>query len=163
MCSLAGSMIFTQLLFTGWVECKSWADLKNPGSQGDGSFLGITSGFKPVSNGYPGKAICSLRCCLACFCRTPLVTTHNAYKRSATVMIEHFDACFGCLYNGFNTVHVCKSAPLSFSNWRVSGVSKANSCYSAQATCASMCAYISTLLHIFTHTGRQDDGDEVNM
>ena len=52
----AGSLIFTQLLLSGWVEGKRWADLKNPGSQGDGSFLGITSGFKPVSNGYPGKA-----------------------------------------------------------------------------------------------------------
>lgn len=49
-----GSLIFTQLLITGWVEGKRWADLKNPGSQGDGSFLGITSGFKGVSNGYPG-------------------------------------------------------------------------------------------------------------
>lgn len=50
----SGSLIFTQLLITGWVEGKRWADLKNPGSQGDGSFLGITSGFKGVSNGYPG-------------------------------------------------------------------------------------------------------------
>jgi len=36
------------------VEGKRWADLYNPGSQGDGSFLGITGGFKPKSNGYPG-------------------------------------------------------------------------------------------------------------
>ena len=50
----AGSLLFTQLLLSGWVEGKRWADLKNPGSQGDGSFLGITGGFKPVSNGYPG-------------------------------------------------------------------------------------------------------------
>lgn len=50
----AGSLLFTQFLFTGWVEGKRWADLYNPGSQGDGSFLGITGGFKPKSNGYPG-------------------------------------------------------------------------------------------------------------
>lgn len=49
-----GSLLFTQFLFTGWVEGKRWADLYNPGSQGDGSFLGITGGFKPKSNGYPG-------------------------------------------------------------------------------------------------------------
>lgn len=66
--SCAGSLIFTQLLITGWVEGKRWADLKNPGSQGDGSFLGITSGFKPTSNGYPGTAALkqstsAVRCC----------------------------------------------------------------------------------------------------
>jgi light-harvesting complex I chlorophyll a/b binding protein 5 len=49
-----GSMLFTQILLTGWVEAKRWADFTNPGSQGDGSFLGITDGFKGQSNGYPG-------------------------------------------------------------------------------------------------------------
>jgi len=48
------SMLFVQFLLVGWVESKRWADLKNPGSQGDGSFLGITDGLKGVSNGYPG-------------------------------------------------------------------------------------------------------------
>lgn len=49
-----GSMIFVQILMTGWVEAKRWADFKNPGSQGDGSFLGLTDGLKGQSNGYPG-------------------------------------------------------------------------------------------------------------
>ena len=47
-------MIFVQILLTGWVEGKRWADFKNPGSQGDGSFLGLTDGLKGQSNGYPG-------------------------------------------------------------------------------------------------------------
>ena len=47
-------MIFVQILLTGWVEAKRWADFKNPGSQGDGSFLGLTDGLKGQSNGYPG-------------------------------------------------------------------------------------------------------------
>lgn len=71
-CPYAGSLIFTQLLFSGWVEGKRWADLYNPGSQGDGSFLGITNGFKPVSNGYPGTHSFSHSCeaflsCICCF------------------------------------------------------------------------------------------------
>jgi light-harvesting complex I chlorophyll a/b binding protein 5 len=48
------AMLFVQFLLVGWVESKRWADLKNPGSQADGSFLGITEEFKGVSNGYPG-------------------------------------------------------------------------------------------------------------
>ncbi|KAK9823757.1 hypothetical protein WJX72_005208 [[Myrmecia] bisecta] len=48
------SLLFVQLLLTGWAESKRWADYKNPGSQGDGSFLGVTDGFKGQSNGYPG-------------------------------------------------------------------------------------------------------------
>lgn len=47
-------MIFTELLLFGWVETKRLQDLRNPGSQGDGSFLGVTDGLKGVSNGYPG-------------------------------------------------------------------------------------------------------------
>ena len=50
--SAAASMLFVQLLLIGWVEGKRWADLKNPGSQGDGSFLGVTDELKGQSNGY---------------------------------------------------------------------------------------------------------------
>uniref|UniRef100_A0A7S3R4R1 Chlorophyll a-b binding protein, chloroplastic n=2 Tax=Eukaryota TaxID=2759 RepID=A0A7S3R4R1_DUNTE len=49
-----GSLIFTELLLFGWVETKRLYDLRNPGSQGDGSFLGITDGLKGKENGYPG-------------------------------------------------------------------------------------------------------------
>lgn len=48
------SLLGVQLILTGWVEAKRWADYKNPGSQGDGSFLGITDDFKGTANGYPG-------------------------------------------------------------------------------------------------------------
>jgi light-harvesting complex I chlorophyll a/b binding protein 5 len=48
------SLLFVQLLLTGWVEGKRWADYRKPGSQADGSFLGVKDGFKPESNGYPG-------------------------------------------------------------------------------------------------------------
>jgi light-harvesting complex I chlorophyll a/b binding protein 5 len=48
------AMLFVQFLLIGWVEAKRWADLKNPGSQGDGSFLGVTDELKGQSNGYPG-------------------------------------------------------------------------------------------------------------
>ena len=44
-------MLFVQILLIGWVEGKRWADLKNPGSQGDGSFLGVTDELKGQSNG----------------------------------------------------------------------------------------------------------------
>ena len=50
----AGSLLFTQLILTGWVEAKRWADYKNPGSQGDGSFFGLTDDFVAKENGYPG-------------------------------------------------------------------------------------------------------------
>jgi hypothetical protein len=43
-----------QILLTGWTETKRWADFANPGSQADGSFLGITDDFKGMANGYPG-------------------------------------------------------------------------------------------------------------
>jgi hypothetical protein len=36
------------------VETKRFLDFKNPGSQGDGSFFGITDDFKGKENGYPG-------------------------------------------------------------------------------------------------------------
>jgi light-harvesting complex I chlorophyll a/b binding protein 5 len=48
--------VITQLLMSGWVETKRWYDFKNPGSQGDGSFLGVSDAFKGVENGYPGGA-----------------------------------------------------------------------------------------------------------
>lgn len=48
-------MIFTEALLFGWVETKRLQDLRNPGSQGDGSFLGITDGLKGKENGYPGQ------------------------------------------------------------------------------------------------------------
>ncbi|KAK9841317.1 hypothetical protein WJX74_003752 [Apatococcus lobatus] len=48
------SLLFTQLILTGWVEAKRWADYKNPGSQGDGSFFGLTDDFVAKENGYPG-------------------------------------------------------------------------------------------------------------
>jgi len=49
-----GTLIFTEALLFGWVETKRLYDLRNPGSQGDGSFLGITDGLKGKENGYPG-------------------------------------------------------------------------------------------------------------
>ncbi len=48
------ALLFIQIILSAWVEGKRWADFTNPGSQGDGSFLGITDDLKPVSNGYPG-------------------------------------------------------------------------------------------------------------
>lgn len=51
----AGTLLFTQLVLFGWVETKRWYDFKNPGSQGDGSFLGFTDEFKGTENGYPGE------------------------------------------------------------------------------------------------------------
>jgi hypothetical protein len=48
---IAAAMLFVQFLLVGWVESKRWADLKNPGSQGDGSFLGVTDELKGQSNG----------------------------------------------------------------------------------------------------------------
>ncbi len=48
------ALLFTEFLLMGWVETKRWQDLRNPGSQGDGSFFGITEGFKGAGNGYPG-------------------------------------------------------------------------------------------------------------
>jgi len=37
-----------------WVETKRMWDFKSPGSQGDGSFFGITDDFKGKEPGYPG-------------------------------------------------------------------------------------------------------------
>lgn len=49
-----GALVMVQLILMGWVEGKRIQDFKNPGSQGDGTFLGITDGFKGQANGYPG-------------------------------------------------------------------------------------------------------------
>lgn len=53
MCA-AGTLLAVELLLFGWVETKRWMDIRNPGSQGDGSFFGITDDFKGKENGYPG-------------------------------------------------------------------------------------------------------------
>ena len=46
---------FVTLLLSGWVETKRLMDIRNPGSQGDGSFLGVTTDFQsPKGTGYPG-------------------------------------------------------------------------------------------------------------
>jgi hypothetical protein len=62
----AGTLIFTELLLFGWVETKRLYDLRNPGSQGDGSFFGITDGFKGKENGYPGTEWRGLHMCVEC-------------------------------------------------------------------------------------------------
>lgn len=49
-----GALVWTTIALSGFVEFKRLQDIRNPGSQGDGSFLGITDDFKGVSNGYPG-------------------------------------------------------------------------------------------------------------
>ena len=47
----AAALLFVQFVLVGFVEAKRWADLKNPGSQGDGSFFGVTDELKGQSNG----------------------------------------------------------------------------------------------------------------
>lgn len=49
-----GTLLVIEFLLMGWVETKRWLDIRNPGSQADGSFLGVTEGFKGKENGYPG-------------------------------------------------------------------------------------------------------------
>lgn len=49
-----GALVWTTIALSGWAEFKRLLEIRNPGSQGDGSFLGITDDFKGVSNGYPG-------------------------------------------------------------------------------------------------------------
>jgi len=49
-----GTLVIVQLLLCGWAETKRWQDFVNPGSQADGSFLGVTDPFKGKENGYPG-------------------------------------------------------------------------------------------------------------
>ena len=48
------TLLGVQFLLFAWVEAKRFLDLQNPGSQGDGSFLGVTDDFKGKENGYPG-------------------------------------------------------------------------------------------------------------
>eukprot|EP00892_Ulva_mutabilis_P004848 jgi/Ulvmu1/2735/UM014_0192.1 len=48
------ALVMVQAILMGWAETMRIQDYKNPGSQGDGSFFGVTDGFTPVSNGYPG-------------------------------------------------------------------------------------------------------------
>ena len=50
----AAALLIVQFALCGFVEGKRWMDFVNPGSQGDGSFFGITEGLKGQSNGYPG-------------------------------------------------------------------------------------------------------------
>lgn len=38
---LLGALLVTQLILMGWAETKRYYDIVNPGSQGDGSFLGF--------------------------------------------------------------------------------------------------------------------------
>jgi len=49
-----GSLLFTQFIMMHWAEMKRGQDMKYPGSQGDGSFFGITDDFKGKEVGYPG-------------------------------------------------------------------------------------------------------------
>lgn len=48
------ALVMVQAILMGWAEIARIQDYKKPGSQGDGSFFGVTDGFTPVSNGYPG-------------------------------------------------------------------------------------------------------------
>eukprot|EP01026_Neomeris_dumetosa_P067361 TRINITY_DN656_c0_g1_i16.p1 TRINITY_DN656_c0_g1~~TRINITY_DN656_c0_g1_i16.p1 ORF type:complete len:248 (+),score=41.24 TRINITY_DN656_c0_g1_i16:115-858(+) len=48
------ALLMVELIAMGFVESKRWLDIKNPGSQGDGSIFGITDDFKGKSVGYPG-------------------------------------------------------------------------------------------------------------
>ena len=54
MCARAAALLFIQIVLSAWAEGKRWADFNAPGSQGDGSFFGITDDLKGTSNGYPG-------------------------------------------------------------------------------------------------------------
>lgn len=49
-----GALLVTELLLCGWVEARRWQDFRDPGCMADGSFFGITDGFKGEGNGYPG-------------------------------------------------------------------------------------------------------------
>jgi hypothetical protein len=63
------TLLGVQFLLFGWVESKRLADFLNPGSQGDGSFFGITDDFKGKENGYPGEeTIWGLRESSCCRC-----------------------------------------------------------------------------------------------
>ncbi|WIA36289.1 hypothetical protein OEZ86_007615 [Tetradesmus obliquus] len=49
-----GTLVATMFLLFHWAEQKRINDFWKPGSQGDGSFFGITDDFKGTENGYPG-------------------------------------------------------------------------------------------------------------
>ena len=48
------ALVIVQAILFTWVELKRLQDFRKPASQADGSFLGVTDGFKGVANGYPG-------------------------------------------------------------------------------------------------------------
>lgn len=50
----AASLLFIQIVLTGWVETKRLMDFQNPGTQDN--WLGEGGQFKPMDNGYPGGA-----------------------------------------------------------------------------------------------------------
>lgn len=52
----SGTLVATMFLLFHWAEQKRIGDFYKPGSQGDGSFFGITDDFKGTENGYPGAA-----------------------------------------------------------------------------------------------------------
>eukprot|EP00210_Caulerpa_lentillifera_P001920 g1846.t1 len=50
-----GTLLVTQLFLMGWAETKRYYDIVNPGSQGDGSFLGFKEQLSGTEqSGYPG-------------------------------------------------------------------------------------------------------------
>ena len=53
-CLCAASLLFIQIILTGWVETKRGMDFQNPGTQDN--WLGEGGQFKPMDNGYPGGA-----------------------------------------------------------------------------------------------------------
>ncbi len=76
-------MLFVQFLLIGWVESKRWADLKNPGSQGDGSFLGVTDELK-VNAGQPhSQEACTLTMAAAPPNKVPAAPCHHVCHSSA--------------------------------------------------------------------------------
>ena len=52
LCACAASLLFIQIVLTGWVETKRLMDFQNPGTQDN--WLGEGGQFKPLANGYPG-------------------------------------------------------------------------------------------------------------
>lgn len=74
-----GTLLATTFYAMGWVETKRWWDLKNPGSQADGSFLGVTEAFKGKENGYPGEL--------------PILAPQSAQARTART--GHAECCPG--------------------------------------------------------------------
>jgi light-harvesting complex I chlorophyll a/b binding protein 5 len=48
------SLLFIQIVLTGWVETKRLMDFQKPGTQDN--WLGEGGQFKPMDNGYPGGA-----------------------------------------------------------------------------------------------------------